>query len=199
MNRNVLKVLVLAVVFLSGVYIVKKDRDNAASVDTSTTETITETPTIAEPSITQRTTIPSNPYALPECLTLKTPCRRDRCHFGNALNRNSTLLCEQIVDSMLRSICLEKLNNARPLEAAVIEGQVFNPADCGVYAGLPVEIRDETNNVTMTAKTNSTGEYGVEVTQEGKYGVYLSVDGTLLNQNITVGGAGRHVVDFALS
>lgn len=200
MNKNILKALLLAAVFLAGLYMVKKERDTKPAPEVSTLGTTEATPTLAEPTFTQRTTIPPNPYSLPECIALKTPCRRDRCHFGNALNRNSTILCEQIVDPVLGNKCLEKLKDAQTQELASIEGQVFNPVDCGVYPDLPVEIRDETNNVTLTTtKTNRTGEYGITTPPGRLYGIYVSVDGKLLNQNITAGAAGRYIADFALS
>lgn len=199
MDGRLLKALVLAAVFLAGIYLVKKDREGWKTPETTAPET-TEYPDATGPTITPRTTIPPSPYALPECLMMKTPCRRDRCHFGNALNRNSTLLCEQIDDPRLRGLCLDKVGENKNMEHAVIEGQVFNPADCRVYPGLTVEIRYEDGNSTIaTARTNSTGEYEAEAPADGRYGVYVSVDGMTLNQNITVRGAGSYVVDFALS
>jgi len=191
MDEKPLKTLAAIALIAAAVYLATETGKTPATTTTTTTEAKATTTTM------QETPTSSNPYVLPECVQF-TNCKRDRCYFGNALNRHEKGLCSQIGDPMLKSNCMEKTGETG-LENPVIEGQVFNTRDCGVYPDLQVEVRDETGNITVASmKTSQTGEYGLEVAPGRQYGVYVTVGGNVLNQNMTVSEHMRHIVDFAL-
>lgn len=201
MRNKLLKIIITSVIVLMGFYLLEQGGGEKPTTSISMTSKTQANPsTVLETTTVQATTIPPNPDALPECLMMKTHCKKDRCYFGNALNKHNGRLCEQINEPRLRDSCIEKTNYSQTLNDTIIEGQIFNTRDCGVYANLSVEIRDETENNTITSiKTNSTGEYGFEVPSGKDYGIYVTIDSKVLNQNLSTVGNLRYVVDFALS
>ena len=207
MNTRQLKVMLAILVVLGAAYMLKKevlDKVVISTAKTTTQESRITTTTTQESQTTsptfQGTTTTLGPYELPECILMKTTCKKDRCYFGNAINRHNTKLCEQIVRLQLRDTCLNNLNSNETIENAIIEGQMFNTRDCNVYPELTVELKDETENNTLASmQTNATDEYRFEVTPEKDYGIYVKVGNAVLNQNLSNIRKGRHITDFALS
>jgi len=192
MNDKLLSVgLVALAVILGAVYAIRQQGSPGTTIPEST---FTET-TTTEPAI-----IPIDPNIIPECLSLNTNCKKDRCYFGNALNKNNSEFCGQIKSQRLAEECIEKITYSKPVEKVVVEGQVFNTKDCGIYQDLPVEMRDESGNITLAATTtNAIGEYGFSAETNGNFGIYLKIDGRWLSQDIRNMGNRVYIVDFALS
>ncbi|MFH1125812.1 MAG: hypothetical protein V1703_01685 [Candidatus Altiarchaeota archaeon] len=198
MDVRALKAVLAIVVILGAFYVFKEEYKPVTTTTTMKTEATTSP---LETTIKRATTtMPANPDALAECLIMATACKRDRCYYGNALNRHNTRFCLQIEDFRLRNLCAEKAGSNETIDKPLIEGQVFNIKDCGVYPGLPVEVRDEVENSTIaSSNTNGTGEYAFEVATGGVYGIYVRIDEDLLNQNLSNISNRRYIVDFALS
>jgi hypothetical protein len=147
--------------------------------------------------------MPPNSNILPECLGLN-PCKRDRCYFGNAIIKHNQGLCGEINSPMLRASCMNKVVYNKTMNNATIEGQVFNTKNCGFYANLSVELRDEIENKTIAlTTTNGTGEYGFNVPAGKDYGIYVTIKGLIgdfiFNQNQSNVSNRIYVVDFAMS
>ena len=192
MDTRIIKVILTVFILASIFYMIKQDAEEG-----TTETTLAVSTTIQE---TTTTTYPSGDNVLPECLVMKTACKKDRCYFGNAINRNNEKLCNQIEDFMLKADCIEKLNLNETLEEAVVQGQVFNTINCGLYSEILVEIRDKTTGVTLEdTQTDHLGQYEFKVTSGNDYGVYVSLDNMILNQNLTKLRSGRHILDFAIS
>ncbi|MDD5110999.1 MAG: hypothetical protein PHG85_00470 [Candidatus Altiarchaeota archaeon] len=192
-------ILAGAAIALAGWYFLQ---GNERLLKTATTSTTMEegTTTMEEDTRTPVTTLWQDPNALPECLMMKTACKRDRCHFGNALNRHNEKICDQIADITLKSSCYQKVAENQTLTQPAIEGQVFNTKTCGAYQNLTVELRDETANATKaTTWTNWRGEYSFEATTGNDYGIYVTIGDIRLNQNVSANANKRYVIDFALS
>jgi len=204
MDNKALKVVLALVIAALAYYAWQQSKPETSEPQTTAATTAksnvqSTTATTRETAPTEPTTLPPN--ALPECMIMNTLCKQDYCYFGNALNRHNTTYCERIHEQWVRDACMQKTADTTVVQKPVIEGRVFNTKDCTVYPDLPVELRDETDNLTLTTiKTNSTGEYWFEATAGKYYGVYVNAGGTrALNQNITVGGNKRYIVDFGLS
>ncbi|MBM3309482.1 MAG: hypothetical protein FJY77_04435 [Candidatus Altiarchaeales archaeon] len=209
MDAKTLKIaLAVAIILLTAYALRKEILDRTAGIaiwkagetKTGNRQTTTTQETQTSRDIAMETTTTLSPYALPECLQMKTACKKDRCYFGNAINRQNTKLCEQIVDERLKNVCLNNLNNSQTTDNAVIEGQVFNTRYCDVYPELQVELKDEAENKTLfSTQTNSIGEYQFQAAPGKDYGIYVAVGEQTLNQNVTNLRKGWHIIDFALS
>ena len=191
-------ILAAAVIALAGWYYIQGNGSILTAATTTTTKEATTT--IEEDTITPETTMPQDPKVLPECLLMNTACKRDRCYFGNALNRHKQTLCDEIKDAILKASCYEKVAENQTPTRPIIEGQVFNTVKCEAYQNLTVELRDETaNNTIATTQTGWNGGYSFEAAAGADYGIYVTIGGTRINQNITSTANRRYVIDFALS
>src|SRR5262245_30312918 len=80
-----------------------------------------------------------------------------------------------------------------------IEGSVTDPSG-GVVSDAQVVLANVDTGVTLTAKTNSAGQYSFPSLPPGKYTITVTARGfsSVKQENITLGGAEIRTVPFAL-
>jgi hypothetical protein len=203
MDNTALKVVFVLFIAVLAYYAWQQRAPATPKIETTiatreTSQVQTTTATTVQTAPTEPTTLAPN--ALPECMLLKTLCKQDFCYLGNALNRHNATYCERIQEQWVKDDCMQKSSYSQPVQNPVIEGRVFKTDDCTVYPNLPVKLRDETDNITIsTTTTNRTGEYGFEAASGKDYGVYVTFETHELDQNLSINASKRYIVDFALS